>query len=61
MASNDYLEEGDEYPLCGEGIMGYEGVENCSCHISPPCTSCLENPLVCLECGYDPEDTNQEI
>lgn len=50
-------QEGD---VCGyegcDGIMGYEPVENCSCHISPPCSACVENPLVCLKCGDDQVD-----
>lgn len=52
----DYLEEGDDCPVedC-EGKMGYEPVENCACHISPPCRACETNPLVCLECGLEAE------
>ena len=50
-----YLEEGDKCPRCG-GFMGYDDVENCSCHISPPCWNCEHNPLVCLDCGYNSED-----
>jgi hypothetical protein len=49
------LEEGDECPKCRSGSMGYQPVDGCSCHISPPCSVCIENPLVCDECGYDPE------
>ncbi len=45
-------EEGDRcrFEDC-DGEYGYEKVENCSCHISPPCHQCVENPLVCLGCG----------
>ena len=50
-------EEGD---LCNRdgcrGIMGYNPVENCSCHINPPCSHCVENPCVCLECGEEVSD-----
>lgn len=51
---DSYLEEGDRCPQhgCG-GKMGYEPVENCSCHISPPCWNCEHNPLVCLKCGWE--------
>ena len=35
------------------GIMGYEPVENCSCHINPPCSQCVDNPLICLKCGEE--------
>ena len=47
----EYLEDGDECPECG-GEMGFEEVENCECYISSPCYQCLDNPLVCLKCGW---------
>lgn len=34
-----------------DGFLGHAPVENCSCHISPPCSACVDNPLVCLSCG----------
>ena len=53
----EYLEEGDKCPECAKedvtGWMGYERVINCSCHISPPCGACVDNPLVCLRCGWE--------
>jgi hypothetical protein len=52
----DCLEEGD---TCSEpgclGKMHYAPVENCSCHINPPCGNCEHNPLVCDACGYNEE------
>lgn len=48
------FEEGDWCPHCATGKLGFGEVKDCSCHISPPCGSCVENPLVCLECGEDP-------
>ena len=54
-----YFEEGDQCLNCG-GIFGYEKVSNCSCHLNPPCRACETNPLVCLSCGYDPEDSLEE-
>jgi len=36
--------------------MHYAPVRNCSCHISPPCHSCVENPIVCADCGYTDGD-----
>lgn len=33
-----------------QGTMEFSKVENCSCHISPPCSACVDNPLVCSEC-----------
>lgn len=38
-------------PTPCEGTMCYEPVENCSCHLSAPCSSCVDNPLVCDYCG----------
>lgn len=37
------------------GIMIFGPVENCSCHISPPCGWCENNPLVCDTCGAEVE------
>lgn len=51
---SEIIEEGD---FCGVdgcfGVMGYHDVENCSCHINPPCSNCVDNPLVCLVCGEE--------
>jgi hypothetical protein len=48
------IEEGDTCNRDGcLGKMGYEPVRDCSCHISPPCHKCVDNPLVCLECGEE--------
>jgi hypothetical protein len=44
------LEEGDSCPCCEEGVLIFKTV-NCSCHISPPCNSCLEGNLECDFCG----------
>lgn len=33
-----------------EGIIQYPKVINCSCHISPPCSACVDNELTCTEC-----------
>ena len=48
------LEEGQRCPMFGncEGTMEYPKVENCSCHINPPCSACTENVLTCNYCGY---------
>lgn len=51
-----YLEEGDKCPECG-GVMEYPHmVENCSCHISPPCSACLSVVITCSSCGYEQEE-----
>lgn len=45
-----YYTEGDRCPECG-GSFHYPKVENCSCHISPPCGACVDNALECDQCG----------
>jgi hypothetical protein len=50
------IEEGDKCPYCN-GVMHYETVKNYSCHINPPCDACIENPLICNECGWQEGDT----
>ena len=51
---NHGLYEGDKCRECG-GIMKYPKVENCSCHINPPCSACMNNLLTCCECGFEEE------
>lgn len=52
MQSRAY-EEGDTCPECNEGKLKYGPVENCTCHINPPCSACVDNPLVCNSCGAE--------
>lgn len=53
---NNKFEEGCKCPECHQGIMQYPQVENCSCHINPPCSACTSNLLTCSKCGCeDPE------
>ena len=48
-----YKEEGDRCRIDGcDGVLGYAAVENCSCHIAPPCYQCVNRPLTCQECGW---------
>ena len=48
----------NEDSICPEcsGSLYYPEVENCSCHINPPCSACTDNPLTCEDCGW--EDSN---
>lgn len=52
-------EEGSECrrddPPC-DGVLTWNEVEHCSCHISPPCHRCVERWLECPECGWSGED-----
>lgn len=38
------------------GLMEYPLVENCSCHINPPCNNCVNNELRCSICGKGEDD-----
>jgi hypothetical protein len=40
-------EEGDPCPECKTGTMIPDEIENCACHINPPCSACTDNPLIC--------------
>jgi len=63
MTCRPEIEEGDKCPCGCGGRLGFGAVEDCSCHISPPCQACVSNPLRCDECGWTEEDgiiTNQE-
>lgn len=48
-----FLEEGDRCRenQCG-GKLRFPKVENCSCHISPPCGACTSIRLTCDACGW---------
>lgn len=48
------IEEGQTCNRDGcTGKMGFNPVEGYSCHLDPPCNACVENPLVCMECGEE--------
>lgn len=50
------LNEGAKCPDAEcDGTMEYPKIENCSCHINPPCFACSSAVLTCSECGH--EDT----
>lgn len=50
----EFLHEGDpcNQPGC-PGVIETKAVENCSCHISPPCGACTSACLICNTCGYE--------
>lgn len=51
-----YREEGDRCPEIGcNGAVAFPPVENCSCHIDPPCFRCTDNLLACPLCGWEDE------
>ncbi len=39
---------------CG-GVLHYPKVDNCSCHINPPCSACTDITLTCDNCGWEQE------
>jgi len=41
-----------ECPECG-GKLEMPEVENCSCHIMPPCPACLRRVPTCERCGWN--------
>lgn len=47
-----FNEEGDTCPECKKGKLIWPPTKNCSCHISPPCSSCTNMMLICDECGH---------
>ncbi len=53
----------DEGCVCGRegcaGILEYTNSENCSCHISPPCSSCCSVRLRCPECDWERQDESE--
>jgi len=54
------LQEGMDCPIADcSGRLGFHPPENCSCHLHPPCDACVNNPLVCLVCGWQYEDNPQ--
>jgi len=36
-----------------EGIIRENEIENCSCHINPPCGQCVTAGVSCDTCDYD--------
>lgn len=55
-----YLGFYEENDICPEpkcnGKLYYPPVENCSCHLNPPCSACTDNRIRCDKCGYEPEE-----
>ena len=57
---NGYFEEGDNCTECQTGKFYYPPVEQCSCHINPPCSACTDRQLTCNSCGHIPEEPPQK-
>ena len=55
--SNPGICEGE---VCGrlicQGVIKCHPVENCSCHISPPCGACTAPRNFCPACGWEESD-----
>ena len=49
---DDLLDEGAECPLLCGGRLVLEPPENCSCHISPPCSACESQRPECNSCDW---------
>lgn len=50
------LEEGSACPACDESELEMNPCRECSCHINPPCTACVENFLWCPTCHWELAD-----
>lgn len=49
-----YFEPGDPCPLDGcDGTLREGQIENCSCHISAPCSACENSGCECDTCDFD--------
>ena len=48
-----FREEGDKCQQkdCN-GTLVYQKVTDCTCHLHPPCSACVNNPLTCNVCGW---------
>jgi len=59
-AEKSSKDEGDACPFdrC-IGVLRFAKVQNCSCHISPPCGECENKTLHCSECGWSPGDPEE--
>ena len=51
-----FYEEGDKCPECHEGKLDWVRDGSCSCHISAPCSNCVNKELECEKCGWRPEN-----
>jgi len=50
-------EEGDVCNRNGcKGVIEAAEVENCSCHINPPCSACVNAGFNCPECEWSSEE-----
>lgn len=48
--------EGGPCPVEGcPGRLEFRPGKDCSCHLHPPCASCVEAPLTCGTCGEEAE------
>lgn len=55
--STDAPEEGDACTVggCAGRLEALTG-RDCSCHVSPPCSSCVDTGLRCGTCDATPEE-----
>lgn len=50
------INEDDRCSKCKTGILYLPPVENCSCHINPPCSACIDRLLICNNCEFEEEE-----
>lgn len=58
MKRKKVYDEGDNCPLCEKhnevAALAYTRWGDCTCHISPPCSACVDAHLQCEMCGFRP-------
>lgn len=54
-------EEGDDCPNCHEEKLEFQEVENCNCHINPPCPACMDAKLHCPSCLLDEDELHETM
>lgn len=42
------------------GVILIHPSKNCSCHLSPPCSSCTSPRAYCDTCGWDERDMGRD-
>ena len=61
MEDTDRVNEGD---ACRDhsciGFYTFPEIENCTCHISPPCGACLDAQLICTDCKMTQDEAEEE-
>lgn len=55
------FEEGSACTECNNGVLEYQQIENCYCHLTAPCHFCVHQKLECCSCGEVYEHEEEEF